>query len=175
MSKELALTTLIEKHYNKIKRVVYGRAFTYNIQKDDLLSDVHYKLSKAIEANRFVCGDEDQFWAYIHALVTNAANDHRRKNRAFFDEITDANISSLGTTQPDFDRKQFTNHVSIRLIECLTPREKEVFKPFFIDGMKYEEVAKEIISSVGHVKSLIFNVRKKANDMFGDQYKSLVA
>jgi DNA-directed RNA polymerase specialized sigma24 family protein len=77
--------------------------------------------------------------------------------------------------QPDYEVRQFSKYVTLELIKKLSRNERVVFKNFFIDEMKYEEVAKEIERSVGYVKKMIFTIRKKANLFFGGKYKSLVA
>lgn len=175
--KDYSIEAQIKNNYAKIRNIVYGRAFAYFIEKDDLLSAVHYKLAKAIQSNSFDAQSDDQFWAYLHMLVNNTARDYRRRmqRRVMTDDIDEVKEVQFNVIQSDYDMREFTNHISLELVKKLSTREKIIFKTFFVDDLKYEDVAAETGIKLGSVKTLIYSIRKKANLIFGDQYKSLVA
>jgi RNA polymerase sigma factor (sigma-70 family) len=170
---ELDVCELIKENYQKVKAAVNTRAFSYYIDKSDLLSAVNMKLANTIERRLFVGDNIEQFWGYINMLITNAAKDYKKSTRPTvdIDICTECHV----VAQPDYEVRQFSKYVTLELIKKLSRNERVVFKNFFIDEMKYEEVAKEIERSVGYVKKMIFTIRKKANLFFGGKYKSLVA
>lgn len=176
---DCTLNKLINANYSKLKRLVYGKAFQFNIQKDDLLSAVHEKLSIAYSRNLFIAESETQFWAWIHMLVRNEAVDYKRRNKIVstvdIDEF-DGNFDFiLGSSYQDYDMKQFTNNITVGLFNYLSKQEMKFYKLFFIDGMKYEDMAKETATNISTVKSAIFRIRAKATLHFGKEYRRLVA
>lgn len=170
---ELDVCELIKDNYQKVKTAVNTRAFSYYIDKSDLLSAVNMKLANTIERGLFVGESIEQFWAYVHIIITNAAKDYKkyRKPTIDIDICTECQVIA----QPDYEVRQFSKYVTLELIKKLSRNERLVFKSYFIDEMKYEEVAVEVSCSVGYVKAMVFNIRKKANLFFGGKYKSLVA
>lgn len=108
-------------------------------------------------------------------IINNTANDYKRRNPMIFDDLSVINEINLKDFQPNLETKQFASYVSLHLIKKLNTKERLVFKYHFIDGMKYEETAEKTGIKLANVKTIIFVIRKKANRMFENQYKSFVA
>lgn len=170
----LTLEQLVKNNFNKIKTVVKGRAFKYNIDSEELQSIVNYKLSIAISRNLFNTEIETMFWSYIHTIVTNAANDVKRNIEPYCEEI-ESYRDIFSSYQPDIDLKRLNNVILTTFYERLSKNEKLVFRAYFLGGVKYEEASGETGISLGQIKSVIFRIRAKANQYYGERYKLLIA
>lgn len=153
------------------------------------MSDLHGKLCRAIEIdnethNLDFQNDEERFMAWLGTVVRNLAiNESRTYSRRLTDRSEEAltyseNYSHNQTYQPDLDKKMLTKEVVDYFTELFDTNKhpkhyKVIFKAFFIDGHKYEELSQIASIPVGTVKTVIFNIRKMCKKKFGNQYKTI--
>lgn len=167
----LMFRDLISSEYNSIKNTVRKKSFQYHLNESDLLSAFNEKISVTVSNRNFEMEHISQFWYYINRAITSCAVDLvRRRNDTieltYQDKLGDFNIE--------------TNISAIRIIDCVLsgikrPHHKEVFIAVVVNGEGYDIAAKRLGVTLANLKTIIFQVRKKAQEKYGKVYLEAIA
>ncbi len=172
--------------YKRIVTAVKGKALKSRFDFEDLLSETHIKLAKAIGTNSFTDNgehDEEKFMGWIYVIVRNIAiNESRSKYRQTIDKGENALDNSEylprnRTNQPDIDIKDFDKELKEYLQEVFKDKPKHVklcFEGYFYNQTKYEELARIVSIPLGTVKTDIHSVRRLIKKKFGNRYALLM-
>lgn len=151
---ESTFKTLVIKHKEKVRNLVYltlGDAEYVDDISQDVFISVYHKLSEF----RF----ESKFTTWLYRITVNKCRDYLRKKkvRSIFVPIKDSDT--------DYGTGPFSENVDIpnlvrTAIEKLPERLKVPLVMRDIDGFSYKEIADELGTEVGTIKSRIFRARE---------------
>lgn len=148
---EFDLELIIDEYSNYVFKIIdniIGNKLSYQ-DKEEITSDTFYLLWKnqtKINTN---------LKSYLSAIARNCAYNKLRRNN--FTSSLEENEISYNT---DFD-----TILDIKeKISKLTPEELQIFKLFYLKGLKIGEVSKEINKSSSAIKIKLYRIRKKLKE-----------
>ena len=184
---EYSLRWWINKCYKRIVKTVRGTAFKSGWNFDDIMSEMHEKLIKALineaRGDLDFRNDEERFMGWIYAMSRNVTVDESRlKHNRIINRAEEAlgyadNNKHNQTVQPNIDIKDFTEELKAYVDKMLMykPRSYRIcFEKFFYEGKKYEEIARIASIPLNAVKSAIHTMRDLIKAEFGNKYKYLL-
>ncbi|TSA27293.1 MAG: sigma-70 family RNA polymerase sigma factor [Ignavibacteriales bacterium] len=161
--------TLVIKHKDKVRNLIFltlGDAeFVDDISQDVFIS-VYHKLNEF----RF----ESKFTTWLYRITVNKCRDYLRKKRvrSIFVPIKDTD-TEYGTG-PFFENVDIPNLVR-RAIEKLPEKLRTPLVMRDIDGFSYKEIADQMGTEVGTIKSRIFRARESLKLILEPYQKELRA
>ena len=161
-----------------------GKAIAFKIDIEDLESEVNNALGRASSSNTADFeNDEEKFIGYIARSIHNCAINVRRRNiehgsKVFSsdnDELRLHSESRQRVYQKDTEQAELLEKImSWAKAEFATdkyPRNyKVIFQSYFVEEMKYEEIAMLTTIPLGTVKTQIRCIRLLIKEKFGKQY-----
>lgn len=148
---EFDLELIIDEYSNYVFKIIdniIGNKLSYQ-DKEEITSDTFYLLWKnqtKINTN---------LKSYLSAIARNCAYNKLRKNN-FTTSLEDNEISYNTDFDTILDIKE--------KISKLTPEELQIFKLFYLKGLKIGEVSKEINKSSSAIKIKLYRIRKKLKE-----------
>lgn len=148
---EFDLELIIDEYSNYVFKIIdniIGNKLSYQ-DKEEITSDTFYLLWKnqtKINTN---------LKSYLSAIARNCAYNKLRKNN-FTTSLEDNEISYNTDFDTILDIKE--------QIKKLTPEELQIFKLFYLKGLKISEVSKEINKSSSAIKIKLYRIRKKLKE-----------
>lgn len=148
---EFDLELIIDEYSNYVFKIIdniIGNKLSYQ-DKEEITSDTFYLLWKnqtKINTN---------LKSYLSAIARNCAYNKLRKNN-FTTSLEDNEISYNTDFDTILDIKE--------KISKLTPEELQIFKLFYLKGLKISEVSKEINKSSSAIKIKLYRIRKKLKE-----------
>lgn len=148
---EFDLELIIDEYSNYVFKIIdniIGNKLSYQ-DKEEITSDTFYLLWKnqtKINTN---------LKSYLSAIARNCAYNKLRKNN-FTTSLEDNEISYNTDFDTILDIKE--------QIKKLTPEELQIFKLFYLKGLKIGEVSKEINKSSSAIKIKLYRIRKKLKE-----------
>lgn len=171
----------IIKHSKKIRSTVEWKAFRFFINADDLHSHLDLALARIYTKSAFD-GTETHFWRYIHLALHNSAISikkgtgrglkHLKYPPIDIDEMPERDHA---ISQPDINQKLLVKRICAELpMTFRNDSWRVIWTEHFLNGLTYEEVAKKGNIPLGTVKSVIFQIRSRVNDSYGEDYKEAI-
>lgn len=161
----------IISEYKNIKSAVRVRAFRYNLNNCDLLSKVNEKLAVNVNNRNFEMEHISQFWLYVNRMINCCALD-----------LVAPKIKTVELVAHDVDSGIQLGHavecnriISAVLCRIKKPVDRDVFTYVVIDGAKYDEAAAKFDMPINSVKTIIFNVRKMAQNKYNHLYLDAIS
>lgn len=148
---EFDLELIIDEYSNYVFKIIdniIGNKLSYQ-DKEEITSDTFYLLWKnqtKINTN---------LKSYLSVIARNCAYNKLRKNN-FTTSLEDNEISYNTDFDTILDIKE--------KISKLTPEELQIFKLFYLKGLKISEVSKEINKSSSAIKIKLYRIRKKLKE-----------
>ncbi len=146
---ETALATLAEEYYPAIFRYFYYRTSSRE-DAEDLTSEVFVRMIGAIKKQK------GYFPAWLYRIARNLLTDYYRKKKTRREiSLETMNIESI----PDPKREDTANlspDEIKKILELITPEQREVIILKFLQGYSAEETAQILHKSVGAIKALQF-------------------
>ena len=166
-----AFCTLAREH----ERRVYALAYHYcrgRQDAEDLSQEVWLKAYAALRSFRF----ESSFYTWLRKITINCFLNYRRKSLPFQqrpggDLSDDQNAfadrgAHVIEVEPTLQNQLVVDRVMEALSE-VTPQQRLIFLLKHLEGMTYEEIARELNCSTGTVKKSISRTIKKLRDKLG--------
>ncbi|NOZ63702.1 MAG: sigma-70 family RNA polymerase sigma factor [Caldiserica bacterium] len=147
---ETALATLAEEYYPAIFRYFYYRTPTRE-DAEDLTSEVFVRMIGAIK------NQKGYFPAWLYRIASNLLTDYYRKKKIRREvSLETMNIESLPDPNKGEDTIGLSTEDIRRMLEQITPEQREVIILRFLEGYSAEETAQILHKSVGAIKALQF-------------------
>ncbi len=166
---ESTFRTLVYKHKDKVRNLVFltlgDTEFVDDISQDVFIS-VYHKLNEF----RF----ESKFTTWLYRITVNKCRDYLRKKRvrSIFVPIKDSDREyGTGPFSEDVDIPQLVRNAIAKLPEKL--RFPLVLRD--IEGLSYKEIADQLETEVGTIKSRIFRARESLKIILEPYQKELKA
>jgi len=151
---ESTFKILLIKHKDKVRNLVFLTLGDVDYV-DDISQDVFISVYHKLNEFRF----ESKFTTWLYRITINKCNDYLRKKkvRSIFVPIQDY--------EADYGTKPFSENIDIpNLVRAAIDKLPEKLKvPLVmrdIDGFSYKEIADELGTEVGTIKSRIFRARE---------------
>ncbi|HSS22795.1 MAG TPA: sigma-70 family RNA polymerase sigma factor [Pyrinomonadaceae bacterium] len=156
------------------ERRIYALAYHYcreTEDAEDLSQEVWLKAYAAVRTFSF----ESSFYTWLRKITINSFLNYQRKTRpwhrltdSFQDEQTTTSTSQRTTI--DFEpalQNQLVVEKVMRALAEVTPQQRLVFLLKHLEGMTYEEIARELDCSAGTIKKSISRTIKKLREKLG--------
>lgn len=151
---ESTFKTLVMKHKEKVRNLVYLTLGDAEFV-DDISQDVFISVYHKLKEFRF----ESKFTTWLYRITVNKCRDYLRKKRvrSIFVPIKDSDT--------DYGTGPFSENIDIpNLVRTAIDRLPEKLRvPLVlrdIDGLSYKEIADQLGTEVGTIKSRIFRARE---------------
>lgn len=162
---------VIIDNYPQIQRTVAHKAFKFYVNEQDLMSAVNMRLAVNISNNQFEVMHINQIWGYIHMLINSCAIDIKRRIKHTV-ELEDCKVAVFN----DVDNMLTMRKIIAAILSDITKeRDRKAFMEVLVKGCKYEEVATDLGVDLNTLKGIIFRIRKRSIEKYGQAYKQLIA
>ena len=135
------------------------RLIKNEISSEDITQDIFLQLLESSDA----LNPELSFWGYLQTLARNRIIDEFKKfdvqSRFALHTILNGNDSTNQTENQIIDN-DYTQLIN-KLIDGLSPRQKEIFQMSRVQGLTYKQIAEQMQISVETVREHIFLALKK--------------
>lgn len=164
---ESVFKVLVLKHKDKVRNLVF-LTLGDNEFVDDISQDVFINVYNKLKEFRF----ESKFTTWIYRITVNKCRDYLRKKR----------VRSIFTPLEDTDRqygvKSFSENIDLqKIVRKAIDRLPENLKvPLIlrdIEGFTYKEIAEQLNTEVGTIKSRIFRAREALKVILEPYYKEM--
>lgn len=151
--KENAFTSLVQKHKDKVRNLVYLTLGDVDYI-DDISQDVFISVFNNINEFRF----ESKFTTWLYRITINKCKDYirKRKVRNIFVPIDDEPKGGFNLHPENIDIPNLVR----KSIEKLPDNLKVPLILRDIEGFSYKEIADQLKCEVGTIKSRIFRARE---------------
>lgn len=166
---ESTFRTLVIKHKEKVRNLVFITLGDTEYV-DDISQDVFISVYHKIKEFRF----ESKFTTWLYRITVNKCRDYLRKKkvRSIFVPIGDTDREyPTGSHSENYDIPQLVQNAIAKLPEKL--RVPLVLRD--IDGLSYKEIADQLGTEVGTIKSRIFRARENLKFLLEPYQKELRA
>lgn len=164
---ESKFRTLVIKHREKVRNLVFiTLGDTENV--DDISQDVFISVYHKLKEFRF----ESKFTTWLYRITINKCRDYLRKKKVRSIFIP------LGDTDREYPTGSFSENIDIpqlvqRAIAKLPDKLKVPLILRDIDGLSYKEIADQLGTEVGTIKSRIFRARESLKIILEPYQKEL--
>lgn len=166
---ETTFKILLYKHKDKVRNLVFLTLGDTDFV-DDISQDVFISVYHNLNEFRF----ESKFTTWLYRITVNKCRDYLRKKRvrSIFVPINDSDKEyGTGPFSEDVDIKQLVSDAIDKLPEKL--KIPLVFRD--IQGLSYKEIAEQLGTEVGTIKSRIFRARESLKIILEPYKKELKA
>jgi RNA polymerase sigma-70 factor (ECF subfamily) len=164
---ESALSTLINRHKQRIYSFIYSKVLDRDIT-EDIFQDAFIKVIKNLKLGKY--NEEGKFLPWVMRISHNLVIDHFRKNSRMpkFDNSGEFSIFSvLGDSTLNAERQIIKDQVECdlrRIIEELPEDQKEVLVMRMYKDMSFKEISERtgvsINTALGRMRYALINLRK---------------
>lgn len=164
---ESALSTLINRHKQRIYSFIYSKVLDRDIT-EDIFQDAFIKVIKNLKLGKY--NEEGKFLPWVMRISHNLVIDHFRKNSRMpkFDNSGEFSIFSvLGDSTLNAERQIIKDQVDCdlrRIIEELPEDQKEVLVMRMYKDMSFKEISERtgvsINTALGRMRYALINLRK---------------
>ncbi len=164
---ESALSTLINRHKQRIFSFIYSKVFDRDIS-EDIFQDTFIKVIKNLKLGKY--NEEGKFLPWVMRISHNLVIDHFRKTNRMpkFDNSGDFNIFSvLGDPALNVEKQIIKEQIEFdlrRLIQELPEDQKEVLVMRMYRDMSFKEISERtgvsINTALGRMRYALINLRK---------------
>lgn len=164
---ETTFRTLVIKHKEKVRNLVFITLGDTEFV-DDISQDVFISVYNKIKEFRF----ESKFTTWLYRITVNKCRDYLRKKkvRSIFVPIGDYDREyPIGPHSENYDIPQLVQNAIAKLPEKL----KIPLVLRDIDGLSYKEIADQLGTEVGTIKSRIFRARENLKILLEPYQKEL--
>ena len=165
--KESAFTTLVIKHKDKVRNLVF-LTLSDSEFVDDISQDVFISVFHKLKDFRF----QSKFTTWLYRITVNKCRDYLRKKRvrSIFVPIKEGTHEPSTRMRPEsIDIPQLVR----RGIDKLPEKLKVPLVLRDIDGLSYKEIADKLDCEVGTIKSRIFRARESLKIILEPYQKEL--
>ncbi len=166
---ELTFRILVLKHKEKVRNLVFLTLSDSELV-DDISQDVFINVYHKLKEFRF----ESKFTTWLYRITVNKCRDYLRKKRvrSIFVPLQD--------TDTNYGTASFSENIDIPqlvrgAIEKLPEKLKVPLVLRDIDGLSYKEIADQLETEVGTIKSRIFRARESLKIILEPYQKELRA
>ena len=158
------------------ERRVYALAYHYCRQRqdaEDLSQDVWLKAYAALSSFRF----ESSFYTWLRKITINCFLNYRRKTFPWQQKLAnsdslDRQPASAGAQPAILEvesvlQNQLVVEKVMQALAEVTPQQRLIFLLKHLEGMTYEEIAREFSCSLGTVKKSVSRTLKKLREKLG--------
>lgn len=152
-------------HYNKTVSFMFYKTQNIGIS-EEFSNDIFIKINDIYSTFDYSI---NTMQSYLNTSIYNKLTDYyRSKAKKFNDRETyiseyehnsDKNTYDIADNTNDNDNETYNN--IIELFNTLNETHKTIAKMYFIDEMKYKEIAVKLNIPMGTIQNYIFNIRKK--------------
>lgn len=141
-----------------------------NVDAEDLYQDTALRI--ITNADKYNPGTNFKAWA-VTIMRNIFINNYRKKVRRNMIIDQTPNNYYLNSGDKAVDNDGETNVTFNELMALVNTLPEDFKKPFMMayEGYKYEEIAEELGSPLGTIKSRIFFARKKLQKLYEDNYR----
>ncbi|MBI1939771.1 MAG: sigma-70 family RNA polymerase sigma factor [Ignavibacteriales bacterium] len=164
---ESTFRTLVIKHKEKVRNLVFITLSDSEFV-DDISQDVFISVYHKLKEFRF----ESKFTTWLYRITVNKCRDYLRKKkvRSIFVPI--------GDSDREYPTGPFSENIDIpnlvrNAIDKLPEKLKEPLVLRDIDGLSYKEIADQLGTEVGTIKSRIFRARENLKFILEPYQKEL--
>ena len=164
---ETALSTLINRHQQKLYSFIYSKVFDRTIT-EDVFQDAFSKVIRTLKRGKY--NEEGKFLPWVMRIAHNLVIDHFRKNNRMpkFDNSGDFNIFSvISDNALNAEKSIIKGQVEAdvrRLIDELPEDQKEVLIMRIYKDMSFKDIAEQtdvsINTALGRMRYALINLRK---------------
>lgn len=164
---ESTFRTLVMKHKEKVRNLIFITLSDSEFV-DDISQDVFISVYHKLKEFRF----ESKFTTWLYRITVNKCRDYLRKKkvRSIFVPIGDSDREY--PTGP-FSENIDIPHLVRNAIDKLPEKLKEPLVLRDIDGLSYKEIADQLGTEVGTIKSRIFRARENLKFILEPYQKEL--
>ncbi|MEW6702498.1 MAG: sigma-70 family RNA polymerase sigma factor [Bacteroidota bacterium] len=163
---ELTFRTLVMKHKEKVRNLVFLTLGDAEFV-DDISQDVFISVYHKLKEFRF----ESKFTTWLYRITVNKCRDYLRKKRvrSIFVPIKETDDYGTGPFSENVDIPQLVRNAIDKLPEKL----KVPLVLRDIEGLSYKEIADQLGTEVGTIKSRIFRARESLKIILEPYQKEL--
>jgi len=164
---EIALSTLIERHKQRIYSFIYSKVFDRDIS-EDIFQDTFIKVIRTLKLGKY--NEEGKFLPWVMRIAHNLVIDHFRKGNRMpkFEDNGEFSIFSIiSDGDLNAEKKIIKNQVEedLRaLIQELPEDQKEVLIMRIYRDMSFKEISDKtgvsINTALGRMRYALINLRK---------------
>lgn len=164
---ENALSTLIERHKQKIYSFIYSKVYDRDVT-EDVFQDTFIKVIRTLKLGKY--NEEGKFLPWVMRIAHNLVIDHFRKCNRMpkFDNTDEFNIFSvISDSSLNAEKTLIKNQVESdvkRLIEELPEDQKQVLVMRMYKDMSFKEISENtgvsINTALGRMRYALINLRK---------------
>lgn len=139
------------------------------VDAEDLYQDTAVRI--ITNADKYNAGTNFKAWA-VTIMRNIFINNYRKKMRRGMIIDQTPNNYYLNSGDDNVDNDGESNVIYKELMSLVDSLAEDFRRPFMMafEGYKYEEIAEELGSPLGTIKSRIFFARKKLQKLYEDQY-----
>jgi len=165
---EKCLEALISKHKDRIFNFIYSKVYDRDLT-EDIFQDTFIKVINTLKRGKY--NEEGKFLPWVMRIAHNLVIDYFRKSNRipkFESRNTEFDIFTvISDDSKNAESKMISNQISDdvrRLINELTPDQKEVVLMRVYQDMSFKEIAENtnvsINTALGRMRYAIMNLRK---------------
>ena len=164
---ENALSTLINRHQQRLYNFIYSKVFDRTIT-EDVFQDTFIKVIRTLKRGKY--NEEGKFLPWVMRISHNLVIDHFRKNNRMpkFDNTGEFSIFSvLSDSSLNAEKQIIKEQVESdlrRLIEELPDDQKDVLMMRMYQDMSFKEISDKtgvsINTALGRMRYALINLRK---------------
>ena len=168
---EAALSTLINRHKQRLYSFIYSKVFDKDIT-EDVFQDTFIKVIRTLKLGKY--NEEGKFLPWVMRIAHNLVIDHFRKNSrmpkfegkgdfSIFDVLEEKTLNA----EKQIIKSQIENDVR-ELIHELPDDQKEVLMMRIYKNMSFKDIAEQtdvsINTALGRMRYALINLRKVIDD-----------
>ena len=151
---------IIQIHQNNIKKVI--KLITKE-ENEDIEQEIYIKAWQKSDNYQ----EQGKLTGWLGTIAKNFSKDYLKSSAK---KLQDKTISNEIQEDIVFEEKENPESIFIqkqrqkridKAINSLKPKLKEVIMMYEIDGLSYEDIAKELNCPIGTIKSRLFNAKKE--------------
>lgn len=164
---EIALSTLINRHQQRIYSFIYSKVFDKDIS-EDVFQDTFIKVINTLKKGKY--NEEGKFLPWVMRIAHNLVIDHFRKNKRMpkFQNTGDFNIFSvLSDDNLNIEKQIIKDQIECdvqELIKELPEDQLEVLTMRIYKDMSFKEISEStgvsINTALGRMRYALINLRK---------------
>lgn len=157
-----AFEELYLAYYNKV--LTYTASLLHNsVKAEDATQDVFLKIWR----NRHTLREDENVNAYIYLTARRVVLDIYRDEK-YAQRHKDWVVSNSKEESVEASCVNEIEEIALKMVECMPPKRKEIFKMSRKDGLTAKEIAEKLDLSVNtvnkHIALALSSLKKKLND-----------
>jgi len=169
---------IYKEHYNKVINFISAKIGNKREIAEEIAQDTFVKVNEHLQKYDVYKG---KLTTWIYTIANNKVIDYYRGDKSNYMVAVDGFVNDEG--EPTYQFKDTVNSDEAvnsedtmssvdHAMDVLNDKEKTIATMYFIDQMKYKEIAEQLNAPMGTVKGMVNRVRNKLQTQLESVYKT---